>query len=88
MKVPTACRHSDWSCHGYEGGSACRRGRLRRLPGCARLIYPPRERGISLPGRRALDKIKALPELDLEDGHRLTDAARKDRHGAKKMHFA
>lgn len=57
---------------------------MRRLPGCAKLIYPPRERGVSLPGRRALDKIKALPELDLEDGHRLTDAARKDRHGAKK----
>ena len=46
------------------------------------------ERGVSLPGRRALDKIKALPEMDLEDGHRLTDTARKDRHGAKKMHFA
>ena len=59
-------------------------GALAKASGMCQAHISAMERGVSLPGRRALDKIKALPELDLEDGHRLTDAARKDRHGAKK----
>ena len=58
-------------------------GALAKATGMCQAHISAIERGVSLPGRRALDKIKALPELDLEDGHRLTDAARKDRHGAK-----
>lgn len=62
-------------------------GALAKASGMCQAHISAMERGVSLPGRRALDKIKALPELDLEDGHRLTDAARRDRHGAK-MRFA
>lgn len=62
-------------------------GALAKASGMCQAHISAMERGVSLPGRRALDKIKALPELDLEDGHRLTDAARKDRHGAK-MRFS
>ena len=59
-------------------------GALAKATGMCQAHISAMERGISLPGRRALDKIKALPELDLEDGHRLTDAARRDREAQKK----
>ena len=44
------------------------------------------ERGTVLPGRKALDKIKALPELNLEDGHRLAYAVQEDRKERKNIH--